>query len=385
MSRRFAALTVLIVGLATACGDQPGPDYGDYAIQPIAVDYDTQASYHRGVLTESLRIGERLVIAEQIDPDLSRTRGGGVIVDFDGIDEMLSSAQREALAPFDVLAGFGAIAGNDQVHNEATLKFLSIAILALPSEEIAGQAAAAMAASDFAANIDNAPLPVPEFGAALNHWRPGVPTVGSWLVWKNLVIRIYAKVVEPNPDVLTDLLTRTYRAQLAELDGFTSTPPERFAMTRMDPDGLLTRVVSTGRTIPEHQEFAVYGPRAFALLVGRPSARLALFERTQVTAVAVSHNKFLFRTGSPAAAVAYADELAASLTADYTDMAGVPELPMVRCHRALRPNPSEFEAIRFSCVVVHGEFVVRLLSNQDDDVRQMAAAQYALLAGTEGA
>ncbi|WP_410871663.1 hypothetical protein [Nocardia sp. A7] len=385
MSRRFAALTVLVVGLATACGDQPGPDYGDYSIQPIAADYDTAASYHRGVLTESLRIGERLVIAEQIDPDLSQTRGGGVIVDFEGVDEMLSSAQRDALAPFDVLAGFGAIAGNDQVHNEATLKFLSIAILALPSEEIAGQAAAAMAAADFGANIDNAPLPNPEFPAALNHWRPGVPTVGGWLVWKNLVIRIYAKVVEPSPAVLTDLLTRTYRAQLTALNGFTSTPPERFATTRMDSDSLLTRVVSTGRTIPKHEEFAVYGPRAYALLVGRPSVRLALFEKHQISAVALSHNKFLYRTGSPAAAVTYADELAASLSADHTAMAGVPGLPAARCYRALRPNPSEFEAIRFSCLVVRGEFVVRLLSNRDDDVRQMAAAQYALLAGTEGA
>lgn len=384
-SRRLAALTVLAVGVATACADQPGLDHGDYSVQPIAADYDTEPSYHRGVLTESLRIGERLAIAEQIDPDLSRTRGGGVIVDHRGVDDMLSSSQREALAPFDVLAGFGAIAGNDQVHDEARLKFLSIAILALPSEEVAGQAAAAMARADFEANVDNAPLPVPEFPAALNHWRPGVPTVGSWLVWQNMVIRVYAKVIEPDPEVLTDLVARTYRAQLAELAGFTPTPPEQFPTTRMDRDGLLTRVVATGETTPQHEEFAVYGPRAFALLVDRPSVRLALLERHEVTAVAVSGNKFLYRTGSPDAAAAYADELLAALDAEYTAMPGVPGLAAVRCQRALRPNPSEFEAVRFSCVVTHGEFVVRLLSNQDTDVRQLAAAQYALLVDSAGA
>ncbi|MFD4352971.1 hypothetical protein ACFWPX_10455 [Nocardia sp. NPDC058518] len=380
---RWSAALLSLALLTAACGDNAAPDHGRYALEPVAGDYDDAPSLVRGTLVESVRIGERLLLADRVDPDLTGGNGGGLIVGVRGVDNLLSGVQRTALEPFDVLAGFGAIAGNGQSDNEPKYKLLSIAILSLPDEAQATAAAQAMAAADFTANTENAPLPIPEYPASLTHWRPGVPTVGSWLVWKSLVIRLYAKILEPSPELLTDLLTRTYRAQLAELENFVPTPAADLAELKLDGDKLLTRVVKTGDYWPDRWDFMVYGPRSYALLRDKPSATLREFEGSSIAAIAVSYNKFLYRAGDSSAAQSFADlEEKHSLAAEYTLMTAVPGLSGVSCYRAARPNNTSVPARRFSCLVRHNEFVVRLYSNQETDIRQQAVAQHALLSGS---
>ncbi|MFJ2835758.1 hypothetical protein ACIO52_10405 [Nocardia sp. NPDC087230] len=374
------SLTLLIA----ACGDESAAlDHGGYALEPIPGDFDNAPSRVRGSLVESVRIGERLLFADRVDPDLVEGDGGGVVVGVRGVDELLSGVQQTALQPFDVQAGFGAIGSNGRSDNEQQHKLLSITILSLPDAEQAGAAAQAMAAADFGANTENAPLPLPDYPAALSHWRPGVPTVGSWLVWKNLVIRLYAKVVDPRPEVLTDLLTRTYRAQLAELDTFVPTPAADLAALKLDSEHLLTRVVKTGEYWPDRWDFLVYGPRTYALLLDKPSARLREFEQSKIDAVAVSYNKFLHRASDEQTARTYAEaEERLLLSADFTAMSEVPGPDGVSCYRASRPNTEVSAARRFACLVRRDEFVVRVYSNQETDVRQLAVAQYALLSGS---
>ncbi|MFC4124053.1 DUF7373 family lipoprotein [Nocardia rhizosphaerae] len=381
-SRCLVALLALSL-VTAACGGQARvPDHGDYALEPIPGDYDAEPDRVRGSLVESVRIGERIVVAERIDPDLSEGNGGGVIVGVRGVDDMLSGVQRTALAPFDVLAGFGAIGSNGQIDNEQAYKFLSVVVVSLPDGEQAAAAAQAMAAADFTANIDNAPLAIPDYPAALSHWRPGVPTAGSWLVWRNLVIRVYAKVVDPTPEALAEVLTKTYRAQLAELDSFVPTPAAQLADLRIDRDQLLPRLVKTGEYRPDKWEFMIYGPRAYALLLDKPSVRLREFEASAVDAVAVSYNRFLLRAGdADAAATLMAAETTVLEEGEYTPLRPVAGLPDISCHRAARPNPEVIATRRFVCLVRHGEFVARIYSNRETDVRQQAVAQYALLSG----
>lgn len=382
-SRCVVALLSLTL-LIAACGDESAAlDHGGYALEPIPGDFDDAPSRVRGSLVESVRIGERLLFADRVDPDLVEGDGGGVVVGVRGVDELLSGVQQTALQPFDVQAGFGAIGSNGRSDNEQQHKLLSITILSLPDAEQAGAAAQAMAAADFGANTENAPLPLPDYPAALSHWRPGVPTVGSWLVWKNLVIRLYAKVVDPRPEVLTDLLTRTYRAQLAELDTFVPTPAADLAALKLDSEHLLTRVVKTGEYWPDRWDFLVYGPRTYALLLDKPSARLREFEQSKIDAIAVSYNKFLHRASDEQTARTYAEaEERLLLSADFTAMSEVPGPDGVSCYRASRPNTEVSAARRFACLVRRDEFVVRVYSNQETDVRQLAVAQYALLSGS---
>lgn len=382
-SRCLAALLSLAL-LTAACGDDSAVlDHGDYALEPVPGDYDDAPDRLRGSLAESVRIGERVLFADRVDPELAVGDGGGVIVGLHGVTDMLSGVQRQALLPFDVLAGFGATGSNGQPDNEQKEKYLSIAILSLPDADQANAAAQAMAAADFGANTENAPVPLPDYPAALSHWRPGVPTVGSWLVWKNLVIRVFVKVVDPRPEVLGDLLTRTYRAQLAELDGFVPTSAADVATLKIDSGQLLTRLVKTGEYWPGKWEFVVYGPRVSALMLDKPTVRLREFEASSVGAVAVSYNKFLHRAGDERAAHTFAAaEEKQLLDADYTAISNGSGLPGVSCYRAARPSTTVIDARRFACLVRHNEFVVRVYSNQETDIRQLAVAQYALLSGS---
>lgn len=383
-SRCLAAVFAAATLFAAACGaGGPVLDHGDYSVEPGVADYDTEPSRVRGATAESIRIGERLLFVDSVDPELTHGAGGGVVVGLNGVDNLLSGVQRTALLPFDVLAGFGVIGTNGRIDGDPDQKLISITILSLPDQEQAVAAAAAMAAADFEANTENAPLHLPEYPAALSHWRPGVPTVGSWLVWKSLVIRVYAMAAEPDPTAMIDLLTRTYRGQLAELDPFVPTPAAELANLALDSDKLLTRLVKTGEYWPHRWGFAVYGPRAYALLGAQPRVRLRDVEASAISAVAVMHNKFLFRADDEVAVHAYAEVLTNRLTArDYSALASTPDLPGVSCHRAARPDPSSIGAHQFACVVRHGEFVALIHSNREIDVRQQAVAQYALLGGS---
>ena len=128
---RWLAPLLSLTLLTAACGDNAAPDHGDYALEPVAGDYDDAPNTVRGTLVESVRIGERLLFADRVDPQLTYGNGGGLIVGVHGVDDLLSGVQRTALGPFDVLAGYGAIASNGQSDNESKHKLLSIAILPL--------------------------------------------------------------------------------------------------------------------------------------------------------------------------------------------------------------------------------------------------------------
>ncbi|WP_188830637.1 DUF7373 family lipoprotein [Nocardia camponoti] len=384
--RRVAVLAPIIVGLLVGCGGAPvTPDYGGYSIERAEPDYDAGQSRARGILVESLRLGERISFADQIDPDLTTTGGGGVLGDHRNLVpgmNLLSGVQSNVASKLGVRGSFGTIANNGR-SNDREEKFLSIALLAFDSEDVARTATADMARADFEQGGDNVSLPLPEHPGALSHYRPSVPTVGSWLTWKNLVIRVYAKVLEPRPELLADILTKTYRAQLADLDGFVPTAQSELASLRIDPDRLLTRMVRTeepqlsGDTGPS--TFAVYGPRAFSLLSPHPSAFLAKLRAASVSQVAVAHNKYLWHTASSQAAEAEAARLVIATEGDYLAMAGVSGLPTVSCGQRKIPEGRNAQPSRLRCIVHRGPDVVTVLSYLAADARQLAAAQYALL------
>lgn len=381
--RGFVVAAIALASLVvTGCGENGSATYvyGPYSAQRSDSDYDRHPSRARGILAESLRLGERLVYATDVDPELTVGRGGGVMVDHTGVTgTMLSGPQQTALDDFQVLAGFGAIAANKPYTKaEQPEKFLAVSILSFADEQTAAAAARAMERMDFETNTDNAPVTVDAYPGALNHWRPGVPSVGSWLASKSLVIRVLAELPEPDLGRLTDMVARTLRRQLAELETFTPTPASEIAALRQDPEGLLMQLVATGDFTPDDRNFAVYGPRTFALLLGNPATDREA--NRDVTAIAVSYNKFLYRLRDGPAATAFADyENGLRGDAEYVPMRGIANRPTITCAQGTVVPQRQVEARRYRCVIRRDEFVAIVYSNADTDVRQLAAAQYALL------
>ncbi|MGX1804137.1 DUF7373 family lipoprotein [Nocardia sp. NPDC055321] len=375
------ALAALLPALLTGagCGGDAGdPDPGTYPTVAAPADYDDAAGYARGILVESLRIGETVISAQQIESDLVHGRGGGVLVDHAGTSGPLPAAVRTALAPFEVLGGFGAVAADSAQTGGSTAKSLTVAVLALPSVELAAAAAGAAAAAADA--VDTLPLGLSGTPAAQAYWRPATATAGGWLSWKSLVIGVSAKFTGAAGDQLADVLSRAVRAQVSALTDFVPTPPADLPKLKLDPDRLLTGLVRTGADTPDRLDFAVYGPRAHALLLDRPATRLAEFREQGVTSIALSHNNQLYRTRDAETAEGLVRVIGDRLTGQgYVRVDAGPGVTGVSCYAATQPEPLVLEARRYACLLHRADIAVRVNSNQEADVRRLAAAQSILL------
>ncbi|WP_040855468.1 DUF7373 family lipoprotein [Nocardia niigatensis] len=366
--------------LATACGNDGGaPDYGPYSIHGDN-DFDRRPSRIRGIFAESLRLADHIVFATDVDPELTTVRGGGISADDRGFHETaLSPQQRAAARPFGVAGSFGMAAAN-RAAGDGPQKYLALSLTAFRDERSASAAAAEMARVDFEASPDNAPVGLDAFPAALSHWRPGVPSLGSLLAWKNVVIRVYAELPDPDPGRLADLVATAYRKQVAGLAGFDTASVPDPATVPLDPDGLLTRLVRTGDPLGDPKTFAAFGVRAFSALSPEPPHTFGKYSGSGVTALAVSHNKYLYRMRDSKAAAQYGRDLAADPeNSEYTWMRNVRGLTAATCSQATRPDPKSVRARRYRCVVVRDGLVAAVYSNTETDVRQLAAAQYAIM------
>lgn len=385
---RFAAVTLGLAMMATsaACGNAgDASEYGAYPSHQVNGDYDQQPSRARGVLAESLRLGERIVYATDIDPELTTGRGGGVSADFHGLNStVISAPEANATNSDDVLGAFGAMAANKPYssNDDQQTKFLGVSIIAFTDEQKAAAAAGDMARADFDANTDNAPVAVEAYPAALSHWRPGVPTLGSIMAWKSLVIRVYAQLPDPDLGRLVDVVTKTYQRQLDLLSTFTPTAASELAKLPLDPDHMLPRLVKTGDYTPDDHDFAVYGPHAYSALLGSPATDFGANAERGVGAIAVSYNKHLFRLRDEASAEAYAGYLAGMHSdADYAPIRNGTGNSAVTCYQATKQLTQTPDARRFRCLVVRGEYVAMVYSNADTDARELAAAQYSVMGG----
>ncbi|MFB8002174.1 hypothetical protein [Nocardia sp. NPDC056000] len=387
--RRFAvaALAAAIAGAPAGCGSEsaatdrdPTLDVGSYSTQRPDSGYDDRPSLDRGILVESLRLGERIAFGSDVATEFAAGQGGQVLASSQGIRNIPGVAE-EAIYQHHPLAEYRArfaetpFLGLHQQHFE-----LSIALIAFPDEQAATAAAYDLAQHDNGANARNEAVSLPNYPAALSHWRPGVPNIGSWQAYRSVVVAVFVQAREAKLDQLTDLLGKTYEQQLPMLDGYTATRRDQQPNLKIDPDKLLTKLVKTSDAHPDQHDFAVYGPRTFALLGADPAAATREYDARGVESIAVSDNKYLYQLRDTAAARDFVDHLASDPTVSkYAPMAGVSGAPEVACFRAGKPNPTVVSARRFRCLIPHDALVAEVFSEQEPDVRQLAAAEYVLL------
>lgn len=383
-----AALTAVIASASAACGSgsqtttEHGSalDIGPYSTQRPDSGFDDQPSSTRGMLVESLRLGERVVFGSDVAPEFSAEHGGTVLTTNSGFRNA-DGVSAPAMQPFHPLGAFASNAADTPYIGEYHKHYeLSVSLVAFPDDQSAADAAVALEHNDFGANGSNVPVSLPSYPAALSHWRPGTPNLGSWMAFKSVVIAVYVESLQADLDQLTGFVSKAYQQQLPKLDGYMPTTPDQLAMLKMDQDKLLTRLVKTDDAIPEQRSFAVYSPRGFAGQSTDPATVVRDFDAQGVKAIAVSDNKYLYKLSDAAAARNYATHLANDPTVSkYVRMAGVPAAADIMCFKATQPNPTTISARRFRCLIPHEGFVAEVFSDQESDVRQLAAAQYLLL------
>ncbi|MFF2552646.1 hypothetical protein ACFVUS_16690 [Nocardia sp. NPDC058058] len=357
-------------------------DVGTYSTQPLDSSYDDRPSYGRGVLVESLRLGARAAFGSEIAPEFSAGHGGIVLATEDGIRNA-DGIMAPAMAPFHPMGAFITDAAETPYVGEHDKHYeLSIGLVSFPDEQSATDAAVALAQNDLGMNGKNELVGLPDYPAALSHWRPGVPNLGSWMAWKSVVIAVFVQSRQANLDQLTAFVSKAYQQQLAKLDGYVPVARDQLPMLKLDQDKLLTRLVKTNDARPDQRDFAVYSPRGFAGLGTDPVAAAREYGDAGVKAIAVSDNKYLYDLRDTAAARDFTTRLAKDPTiSKFVPMAGVPGAADISCFKATQPNPTVAAARRFRCVIPHEEVVAEVFSTEESDVRQLAAAQYTVLKG----
>ncbi|UFS95448.1 DUF7373 family lipoprotein [Nocardia huaxiensis] len=377
-----AAITLVTAGCGGATKDSGAPlDFGPYSTQRPDSGYDDGASLVRGVLAESLRLGEYIVFGSEVSPDVAAERRAITAVGERGLS-MYKPEEQYAAKPFHPYAGFTAESAETPYLGDHLAHYmLRVTLTAFPDEQSAAGAAAAMAAKDFGTDDTNTPVSIPDHPTALAHWIPAYAIISSWMAYKSVVISVYAGTRQPNLDQLTALTSNAYRQQVARLADYSPVKLDELPTLKLDPDKLLTRLVDTGDNRPDALEFAVYGPRTFALLTSSdPATDAREYSTRGVAAIAVSDNKHLFQFRDADAAGEFATYLIdAPTVSTYTGMAGVDGAADITCSRATQPDPTESRARRFRCVMTREGFVAVVFSDRDSDVRQLAAAQYALM------
>ncbi len=146
-----------------------------------------------------------------------------------------------------------------------------------------------------------------------------------------------------------------------------------------DPDGLLARMVATdpAEPPPPSSSFAVYGPTG-ALRDQPPAIRRdRLYEKWGVDRLAVSGTQHLYLLRDNRAADDMAAEFIAQSSGTEHEIEGDPKVPKSRCFQADAPAAN---AQAYACRLVFDNVYTVVRANTASSVKEMTAAQYALLA-----
>ncbi|MEC3917820.1 DUF7373 family lipoprotein [Nocardia sp. CDC160] len=395
-------VTLALCGCTVAGSPMPGPapdtlDVGPFSRYPLIAP--TTVSEAQGQILESIRMAEAMADPKAVDPALTVPLGGKRAVPLPTPAKaagLLADPVSAVLRQHGMLAGFtvGATDTPAAVHaSVGTGRLLQILVLRFPDSAAAQQAAQEIDAVDFAVSPDNVAVAIPGHAAARGHWRPTVPTMAATTAQDSFVISVLVGERSPDQAALSSLAGKAFDAQIPLLREFAPTPAGRFTELPLDRDGMLGRMVPEapgrwpypqvilGELDPNagwsnllQARGIVYGPRGAELFQGRavqPYELLAL-------------NRFdrLVRYADAAAARKQFALLRDSATdGGHRLVPGPTGLVDVNCKE--NTTDSGASMTRFSCVLVFGRYLALVLSRDYEDVRQRAAAQYALLVNSE--
>lgn len=404
--RRFSiasALTALALVSGCTIAGNPQPqrydltsfDVGPYSVQPLEVPAETSEKHGRTL--ESARMTEALIDPVEADPALDKPTGTTALAALPTpakVTTLLAAPVRAVLERNDMLSA-AAVGGTDVTSGPrgpvvGESRVLTVLVTRFADAATALRAARDMDAADAAVNPENIAVTIPEYPAALAHWRPNVPTLAVTLPTDFYVISLLIGHTSPDLAALADLARKAFAAQLPRLRAFAPTPRERFVSMPLDPEGMLARMLPLAPsrwpyptvTAVNHSEIAgwggtlqpsglVFGPRAAYLYLTRP-------RRTATEALAFNGFNVLARYPDAAAARAsYDRSKRVQFESGLKETPGPAGVADVFCTE--NPAPDKLGVIKYTCWVLHGRYVATLFARESKSAQQRAAAQHGLL------
>ncbi|WP_194834112.1 hypothetical protein [Nocardia sp. XZ_19_369] len=392
----LVASCLTVAGLLTGCGGVPGTatageiDVRQLEVGTYAVDrhrYDQDAG-DKAALVEGMRMSDAVIPTVQIDPSLKVGRGSAVVADAEQALDFVAKPSKPVFDDRKLITGYAASGadrpdpeGQTNPAPEATA--VTIALFRFPDQATAKLAARELEDVDIAISPENRKLPSTAYPDAYIHWRPGVPTVGTFMAHKEFVISLFIQRPRPDSTDLVEWVDKSLAAEVAQLDKFQATPQEKIKDLPVDPEGLLARVAVSDRKnrTPDTATFAIFGPHHMVHRADDESAHLRLIQEAGVDRQAIADDSYIARTRDSAAAQELAAGLMESEGAHYDTLGAPKDVPGAKCLQLNSKGNPERE-YKFRCYVSYKRYVGVVTSDKEPDVRQKVAAEYALLANS---
>ncbi|MFJ9743944.1 hypothetical protein, partial [Streptomyces sp. NPDC101166] len=263
---------------------------------------------------------------------------------------------------------------------------LLILTMSYPNPDAAARAATDMEAIDFAASPDNVRIPIPGFAQAHAHYRPTSPTIGATWSYRTFVTSIIAALdmTRVDADALAQRVGQVFTAQSPLLDTVRMVVDASLTMQTRDPDQMLHRAFVTNDQQLISPTYGSIGPRAASLCENAQPHRDRLSEKAGIDRCATTDDSNVLRARDEDAAQTF---LTATIKSDRTeyikrDIDSPAKLGTARCFETKDAIWAGDANLRFQCGVTFGRHVAFVWSNDEQDVRRRAAAQYVILANS---
>jgi hypothetical protein len=384
-----AAVAVLTAGCAdgepTTTDETVDPaklDVGTFATTPRAVP--KQPSAQEATLLEGIRMADAVADASQFDSLLLYGWRADPIPDAASLSPLLGEAGKGVLDQHGWLAGY-RVGFADRPHlpdgsPPDAYVGLSITLLRFPDDEAARAAAATLEITNWKDLAKTVAVPLPKHPDVVARYTPGTGAVIADTAIGPFVVHLMIDAPPAEVETRTGDLDPVVDAEKTLLGEFQPTPVDEIPTLPRDPDGLLSRMVSTDPTgrATVSERFAVYGPTG-ALHFQPPTFRKdGLYDKWGVDRSAVSGDQDLYRLRDHKAAKEMLAEFTAEAAGREHEIDADPNVPNEHCFQANNPSPN---MPAYVCRVVFENFYTSLRADTAIGAQQKAAAQYALFEG----
>jgi hypothetical protein len=362
-------------------------DVGRYGTQPRTLPATGTAE--EGRYLAAYRLAEAVVNPYDVDPNINDVAGAAT-PDPKLAATMVSGNSTPVIEPvlqqYGMTTAYAFLGQSDRSSDTPIKQTLTVLVTAYRNADAASRAAGAMDDADFAVNANNQHATIPGYPQAHAHYNPEDSSIAATMASGYFAVSInYGEggvtKREGYFDELAQKVQNILNLQMPLMAGLTPIFDIVFTQLPPDPDDMLRRAFVAGQQPTISRTYNTVGPRAVVTCEGPGVLKAGLYAEAGVDRCALTPDGSLLRTRDDTAASKLLPEIVdtnrrARVDHDIAPPGGVND---AQCYEQKQSLWADHPNARFVCLVAFGRYVAFVGSNDENDVRQRAAAQYAIL------
>lgn len=362
-------------------------DVGKYGTQPRTLP--GTGTEEEGRYLAAFHLAEAVVNPYDVDSEINDVSGSAtpdpkLAATF--ISGNSTPVAEPVLQQYGMTTAYVLLGQSDHSPSSGISKTLSVLVTAFRNQDNASRAAAGIDDVDFAVDPNNQHATIPGYPQAHAHYDPVDSSMVATMANGYFAVSInYGEGGVTKRDDYFDSLTvkmqHIFDLAMPLMSGLTPIFDITFTQEPVDPDDMLRRAFVAGAQPTVSQTYGTVGPRAVITCEGPPVLTAGLFAAAGVDRCAFTLDSDLLRARDDTAASALLPKMveADRPTRIDHDIAPPGGLSGTRCYEQKQSLWKDTPTRRFVCLMAFGRYLAFVGSSDENDVRQRAAAQYAIL------